>query len=129
MSFSRLTCTQYSDNPNKYKLRDIMGPGTSPDRENDKDIEFHSFDANGSYIEPPDAQFLRVHAAFAKVLEFSHAFSYFLRVERQVSNSEDGGLDEGSLDEDSDDEIFGPIYQKDPGLLERGLKFMLNHNT
>lgn len=82
------------------------------------DIEFHSFDENGRYIEPPDAHFLRVHAAFSKVLNLSYAYSQFIKNEKAVGwDSEDEDL----KSEDSDE---GPAYQKDPGLLERVLKFM-----
>ena len=49
------------------------------------DVEFRSEAACG--IEPPDPQFLELHAAFAKVLHLSGAADYFEDIESEVEDS------------------------------------------
>ena len=59
------------------------------------DVEFRTLEASG--FEPPNPEFLRVHAAFVKVLNLCGAAGYFESVEREVGRSGtlrlDGGTD------------------------------------
>ena len=59
------------------------------------DVEFPTLE--NSDIEPPDPKFLRVHAAFAKVLNLCGAAEYFESVQREAERNGalclDGGTD------------------------------------
>lgn len=59
------------------------------------DVEFQTLETLG--VEPPNPEFLRVHAVFVKVLNLCSAAGYFKSVEREVGRSGalrlDGGTD------------------------------------
>jgi len=63
------------------------------------DVEFQTLQQSG--VEPPNPDFLRVHAAFAKVLNLCGAAEYFESVERDTERNAtlrlDGGTDFGIL--------------------------------
>jgi len=63
------------------------------------DVEFRTLQQ--SSVEPPNPDFLRVHAAFAKVLNLCGAAEYFESVERDAERNVtlrlDGGTDFGIL--------------------------------
>ncbi|KAF9531568.1 hypothetical protein CPB83DRAFT_833263 [Crepidotus variabilis] len=67
---------EYPDSPHKYKVKMVR----------DTNVEF----ATKPSASPPDPEFLRIHAAFAKVLHLSGAASYYEDVER--SAREEGTL-------------------------------------
>ncbi len=62
-------------------------------------VEFRTLQQAG--VEPPNPDFLRVHAAFAKVLNLCGAAEYFESVERDAERNGtlrlDGGTDFGML--------------------------------
>jgi len=59
------------------------------------DVEFRTLENLG--VDPPNPEFLRVHAAFVKVLNLCGAAEYFESVERDVGSGgvlhRDGGTD------------------------------------
>ena len=58
------------------------------------DVKFRTLQQSG--VEPPNPDFLRVHAAFAKVLNLCGVAEYFESVERDVGRSGALRLDGGT---------------------------------
>jgi len=62
-------------------------------------VEFRTLESSG--VEPPNPEFLRVHAAFAKVLNLCGAAEYLENIEREVETTGalrlDGGTDFSTL--------------------------------
>ncbi|KIM40632.1 hypothetical protein M413DRAFT_28425 [Hebeloma cylindrosporum] len=69
-----------------YRLRTIW-PAILANGKEEADIEFRSLAQSG--VEPPNPEFLRAHASFARVLHLCGAAQYLRRVE---SDAEDCGL-------------------------------------
>ncbi|KAF9482406.1 hypothetical protein BDN70DRAFT_991193 [Pholiota conissans] len=78
----------YPDNPNKYKARvanerlDTFSNGSKSST-----VEFRSLEECG--IDPPDPEFIKIHAAFAKVVHLSGAAEYLERLEEEAEANED----------------------------------------
>ncbi|KAN0133015.1 hypothetical protein V8E53_009188 [Lactarius tabidus] len=72
----------YPDIPNKYRVRMSRSGTRLSNRSNEVDVEFPTLEE--STVEPPNPAYLKVHAAFAKVLHLSGAAQYIERVERDA---------------------------------------------
>ncbi|KAF8464939.1 hypothetical protein DFH94DRAFT_784376 [Russula ochroleuca] len=72
----------YPDNPNKYKVRTPRKGLRLSSGLHEVDVEFPTQEE--SSIEPPNPEYLKVHAAFAKVLHLSGAAEYIESVERDA---------------------------------------------
>ncbi|KAJ6504527.1 hypothetical protein DFH09DRAFT_1335162 [Mycena vulgaris] len=87
----------YPTSPNKYKARMVENGWRFSDGHASPDVEFRQVEG----VEPPDPQFLRVHAAFAKVLNLCGAAEYVEIVERDAESATtlriDGTTDFGTL--------------------------------
>ncbi|KAH9020420.1 hypothetical protein EDB84DRAFT_567917 [Lactarius hengduanensis] len=71
---------QYPDIPNKYTVRmprqgAILSDGSL---DSEVDVEFPTLEA--SSVEPPNPEYLKIHAAFAKVLHLCGAAEYIERL-------------------------------------------------
>lgn len=74
--------------PNKYKARVAQDRYNLSNVKTEANVEFRTLAQSG--VEPPNPEFLRVHAAFAKVLDLCGAAQYAAVVESEVE--EDGML-------------------------------------
>ncbi|KAJ7121020.1 hypothetical protein C8R44DRAFT_853342 [Mycena epipterygia] len=87
----------YPNSPNKYKARMVQDGRRFSNAQVETDVEFRVVDGT----EPPDPQFLRIHAAFAKVLNLCGAVHYFYNIEQEAESATtlrmDGTTDFGSL--------------------------------
>ncbi|KAJ7434250.1 hypothetical protein B0H11DRAFT_2296353 [Mycena galericulata] len=87
----------YPTSPNKYKARMVQDGRRFSDGQASPDVEFRQVEG----VEPPDPEFLRVHAAFAKVLNLCGAAEYIEIVERDAESTTtlriDGTTDFGTL--------------------------------
>ena len=90
---------QYPDNPNRYKARGSLPDYTFTTGESSYDVEFRTEHESG--VNPPDPEFIKIHAAFARVLYKSGAGQYFNKVEYDAEElgelSTDGKSDLGLL--------------------------------
>jgi hypothetical protein len=82
MFYRANTFFQYPDNPNKYKVRTPRKGLRLSSGLHEVDVEFPTQEE--SSIEPPNPEYLKVHAAFAKVLHLSGAAEYIESVERDA---------------------------------------------
>ncbi|KAJ6621954.1 hypothetical protein B0H10DRAFT_2214770 [Mycena sp. CBHHK59/15] len=82
-----------------YRAQMVQNGRTFTNGQDSLDVEFRAKEDSG--VEPPDPQFLRIHAAFAKVLNLCGAAEYFENVERDAESATtlrmDGTTDFGSL--------------------------------
>jgi len=89
----------YPDVPNKYRVCVARTGYKLTNGQASADVEFQTLQQSG--VEPPNPDFLRVHAAFAKVLNLCGAAGYFENVERDAERNVtlrlDGGTDFGVL--------------------------------
>ncbi|KAH9059036.1 hypothetical protein EDB87DRAFT_836873 [Lactarius vividus] len=72
----------FPDSPNKYKLRMSREGGILTSGLREVDVEFPTLEE--SSIEPPNPEYLKVHAAFANVLHLCGAAEYIDSVERDA---------------------------------------------
>ncbi|KAJ6600191.1 hypothetical protein B0H10DRAFT_2441155 [Mycena sp. CBHHK59/15] len=89
----------YPNSPNKYKARMVQNGRRFSNGQVSTDVEFREVEKSG--VEPPDPQFLRIHAAFSKVLNLCGAAEHFENVERDAESATtlrmDGTTDFGLL--------------------------------
>ncbi|KAF9028878.1 hypothetical protein BDZ89DRAFT_1065773 [Hymenopellis radicata] len=74
----------FPDNLNKYKVRMSRHGRLLSNGRAEADVEFPTLQASG--IDPPDPEFLRIHAAFTKVLHLSGAADVMDRLERETES-------------------------------------------
>ncbi|KAF9028875.1 hypothetical protein BDZ89DRAFT_743398 [Hymenopellis radicata] len=72
----------FPDSRNKYKVRMSKDGLLLSNGRAEADVEFPTLDASG--IDPPNPEYLRIHAAFAKVLHLSGAADVMDQVERDT---------------------------------------------
>ncbi|KAH9168292.1 hypothetical protein EDB89DRAFT_2074118 [Lactarius sanguifluus] len=72
----------FPDSPNKYKVHMSRDGGILTNGLREGDVEFPTLEE--SSIEPPNPEYLKVHAAFAKVLHLCGAAEYIDSVERDA---------------------------------------------
>jgi len=72
----------YPDTPNKYKVRMSRAGKRLSNGSCEVDVEFRTLEE--SSVEPPNPDYLKVHAAFAKVLHLCGAAEYIESVERDA---------------------------------------------
>ncbi|KAH8995218.1 hypothetical protein EDB86DRAFT_2922821 [Lactarius hatsudake] len=72
----------FPDSPNKYKIHMSRDGGILTNGLRGGDVEFPTLEE--SSIEPPNPEYLKVHAAFAKVLHLCGAAEYIDSVERDA---------------------------------------------
>ncbi|KAH9171033.1 hypothetical protein EDB89DRAFT_1973712 [Lactarius sanguifluus] len=97
----------YPDIPHKYKVRmprqgAILSNGSL---DSEVDVEFPTLEA--SSVEPPNPDYLKIHAAFAKVLHLCGAAEYIERIER-------GAETEGTLHLDGETDFASYLRSKIP---------------
>ncbi|KAJ6593432.1 hypothetical protein B0H19DRAFT_1056001 [Mycena capillaripes] len=89
----------YPNSPNKYRAQMVQNGRTFTNGQDSIDVEFRAKEDSG--VTPPDPQFLRIHAAFAKVLSLCGAADYIENVERDAESATtlrmDDKTDFGSL--------------------------------
>jgi hypothetical protein len=95
--YHKLTSLQYPDSPNKYQARMVQSGRRFSNGKVSTDVQFREVGG----IDPPDPQFLKIHAAFSRVLNLCGAAEYLESVERNAESGMtlrmDGTTDFGSL--------------------------------
>ncbi|KAH9171032.1 hypothetical protein EDB89DRAFT_1973706 [Lactarius sanguifluus] len=97
----------YPDIPNKYKVR-MPRQGarlSNGSLDSEVDVEFPTLEA--SSVEPPNPEYLKIHAAFAKVLHLCGAAEYIESVERDAET-------EGTLRMDGETDFASYLRSKIP---------------